>query len=221
MATLQKLYETRFQQTGVEKRKRVWEVLCRSFFQPLIGPTQDILDVACGYGEFINQIEARNKAAIDMNPDAARYLNPGIALRQVPADDMRGIGEQSFDIVFTSNFLEHLPNKSVLDAVFGEVRRVLRPGGRFIILGPNIRYAYKQYWDYYDHYLPLSHLSLAEGLGAAGFEVARVIPRFLPYTMNSATPTPASLVRLYVALPFAWRVFGKQFLVVARKPAAA
>jgi hypothetical protein len=53
-------------------------------------------------------------------------------------------------------------------------------------MGPNIRYAYREYWDYYDHYLPLSHLSLGEGLTQAGFAVERVSPRFLPYTMKSS-----------------------------------
>ena len=31
-------------------------------------------------------------------------------------------------------------------------------------MGPNIRYLAAEYWDFYDHYLPLSHLSLEEGL---------------------------------------------------------
>jgi hypothetical protein len=38
-----------------------------------------------------------------------------------------------------------------------------------MILGPNIRYACKEYWHYYDHYLALSHLSLVEGLTLAGY----------------------------------------------------
>jgi hypothetical protein len=51
-----------------------------------------------------------------------------------------------------------------------------------------------------------------------GFEMERVVPRFLPYTMNNATPTHELLVRAYLAIPLAWKILGKQFLVIARKP---
>jgi hypothetical protein len=120
--------------------------------------------------------------------------------------------------VFTSNFLEHLPDKETCNKVFAEIRRTLDSGGRFIILGPNIKYLYREYWDYYDHYLPLSHLSLEEGLKLAGFNVTRNIPRFLPYTMKSSVPTAAWLIELYLMIPLAWRFMGKQFLIVAEKP---
>jgi ubiquinone/menaquinone biosynthesis C-methylase UbiE len=121
-------------------------------------------------------------------------------------------------VVFTSNFLEHLRDKSECDKVFSEVKRVLRPRGRFIVLGPNIKYAYREYWDYYDHYLPLSHLSLAEGLRQAGFIITTNISRFLPYTMANKVPTADFLIRAYVAMPMVWRLMGKQFLVIAEKP---
>jgi hypothetical protein len=97
------------------------------------------------------------------------------------------------------------------------VRHALKPGGKFIILGPNIRYAYRRYWDYYDHCLPLSDLSLAEGLRVAGFHVTENIPRFLPFSMDNGTPTHDILVRTYLALPIAWKALGKQFLVTAVK----
>jgi len=44
--------------------------------------------------------------------------------------------------------------------------------------------------------------------------------RFLPYTTRSPLPQHPSFVALYLAVPLAWRIFGKQFLVVARKPVA-
>ena len=120
-------------------------------------------------------------------------------------------------MTFTSNFLEHLLDKAACSAVLGEVRRVLRSGGRFIVMGPNIKYAGAEYWDFYDHHLPLSHLSLAEGLVLAGFRVTRNIPRFLPFTMTGGTPSSDTLIRAYLKFPFLWNLFGKQFLVVAEK----
>jgi len=212
------IYAARFEETGTAKRNQVWKVLCDAHFNRMIGADATVLDIACGYGEFINNIAAARKFAIDLNPDAAQRLGPDVTYHMTPATDLSMLEDGSIDVAFTSNFLEHLPSKVVLDDVFAEVLRVLRPGGRFIVLGPNIRYAYAEYWDYYDHYLPLSHLSLEEGMGLAGFEVTEVIPRFLPYTMKGKTPTHPLLVRAYLAIPLAWKVLGKQFLVTARKP---
>lgn len=217
MSDLQKIYAARFEETGIEKRKRVWQVLCADFFSKFIPPQSAVLDLACGYGEFINNIKAREKFAIDLNPQSPSYLDAGIKFFAVPANDLSFAPSDSLDVVFTSNFLEHLPDKATCSAVMQEVRRVLRPGGRFIVLGPNIRFAHREYWDYYDHYLALSDRSLVEGLTLNGFSCETVIPQFLPYTMNNKTPTADALIRLYLKLPFAWKIFGKQFLVVARK----
>ena len=51
----------------------------------------------------------------------------------------------------------------------------------------------------------------------AGFRIEENIPRVIPYTMNNSTPTNDFLVRAYLAIPLAWKVFGKQFLVTAAK----
>ena len=93
---------------------------------------------------------------------------------------------------------------------------MLKPKGHFIALGPNIKYAYKVYWDYFDHYLPLSDRSMVEGLELNGFQLEEVIPRFLPFTMRGSMPSHPALVRLYLAIPLAWRIMGEQFLIVAR-----
>lgn len=218
MTDVAKIYKERFEQTGLERRDRVWKVLCRHFFDRRVPENGTVLDLACGYGEFINNIRAGRKIAVDLNPDAPKHLAPGIAFWNIPATEFSTVGREVADVVFTSNFLEHLRDKKECDDVFGAVHGMLKPGGKFIILGPNIRFAYRQYWDFYDHYLPLSHLSLAEGLRIAGFRIEENIPRFLPYTMNNNAPTHDLLVRAYLALPLAWRVLGKQFLVTAVRP---
>jgi len=90
-------------------------------------------------------------------------------------------------------------------------------GGVILILQPNIKFAYKEYWDFFDHNVPLSDKSLVEALGIAGFEVDKVIPAFLPYTTKSRLPQWELLVRIYLKIPFIWRILGKQVFVIGRK----
>lgn len=219
MVDLKLLYDFRFGQAGLEKRRAVWRVLCESFFSKIIPGDATVLDLACGYGEFINQIRAGRKYAVDLNQDTPRHLNPDVHFLHASALDLSGLPQGEIDVVFTSNSLEHFHDKKELDILFGEVWKLLKPGGKFVIVGPNVRYAYREYWDFYDHYLPLSHLSLVEGLMLARFQPERVVARFLPYSMQGRRPTADFLIRAYLAFPFAWRFFGKQFLVIARKPA--
>ena len=92
------------------------------------------------------------------------------------------------------------------------------PAGRIAVLGPNFRYCMREYFDCADHTLALTDGSVAEHLYAAGFEIDRVVPRFIPYSFRGRLPHAPWIVRTYLGLPFAWRLFGKQFLVTAVKP---
>jgi hypothetical protein len=94
----------------------------------------------------------------------------------------------------------------------------LKPGGRFIAMGPNIKYIPGAYWDFFDHYVELTELSLAEALLNCGFEIEKQVGRFLPYTMSQGSQYPVWMLRVYLAVPLAWPIFGQQFLVVGRRP---
>jgi SAM-dependent methyltransferase len=217
MAKLETLYRHRFPDEALAAKRAIWDVICREFLQKYVAPDAAVLDLACGYGEFINTIRARVKHAADLNPDAPRFLAPDVVFHLANAAHLDDIADASLDVVFASNFLEHLPDKAALSSVFLEVARVLRPGGHFLVLGPNIRYLPGAYWDFYDHQLPLSHSSLAEGLAIHGFGVDLVIDRFLPYTTKSRLPSHPTLLQLYLKVPLIWPFLGKQFFVTARK----
>ena len=222
MADLSKLYRHRFKEADRDKKLEIWREICRGYLQKKIGPNQTVLDLASGYGEFSQNIHAARQIAVDLNPDAKRMLPGHVEFHNVSATDFAStVGEGVVDVVFTSNFLEHLPTKRELDLVFAEVIRVLKPGGRFLILGPNVKYLATEYWDFYDHYLPLSHLSVEEGLIQSGFEVSEIIPKFLPYSTRSALPQAPIFVSTYLKVPLAWKILGKQFLITGRKPLGA
>lgn len=213
---LSRLYDERFSARDIETKAVLWEVLCRRFLSRWVSPSDTVLDLAAGRCEFLNHIDAAHKIAVDLNPDVSRHA---VDARVVvaPSTDLSAVGSETVDVVFTSNFFEHLPTKRALLDTLAESRRILRPGGRLIVLMPNIRYLAGRYWDYLDHHLPLTHVSLAEALELMGFEVERSIPRFLPYTVKDARLRVRPwMVRLYLRVPLAWRVAGRQMLVVAR-----
>ncbi len=215
---LARLYVERFSPAELEGKRNLWEALYQGYFRRFIRAEDTVLDLAAGSCEFINACHAKTKIAVDLNPDTARYARDAkVVLAR--SDRMDEVAGGSVDVVFTSNFFEHLPDKRALLDTLAETRRVLRPGGRLLVLMPNLRFVGQRYWDYFDHHLPLTDRSLAEGLNMAGFSVDRVIPRFVPYTVkDSPVKIRRSMVRLYLKLPFVWPLLGGQMFVVAHKP---
>jgi SAM-dependent methyltransferase len=218
---LDKLYQQRFPETDLAQKNAIWKVLCADFFQQFVPPGAAVVDIGAGYCEFINNIQAGRKIAVDLNPDVQRFAAPDVQVLNAPCTAIGEIAASSVDVVFMSNFLEHLPGKAAVLDTFRESWRILRAGGRIIVLQPNIRYLPGAYWDFFDHHTPLTDRSLVEGLQLAGFRPQVVHPRFLPYTTRSRLPQSAALVRLYLRVPVAWRLLGKQALVVATKQVAA
>lgn len=215
---LSELYKIRFAEEQLARKSAIWQVICKHFLQRFIKKTDTVVDVACGYGEFIMNIAADKKIAVDLNADALNFLSPDIEFHQCTATQLASVVENQADIVFTSNFLEHLRDKPTLDLFLEQVMLALKPGGKYLILGPNLRYLAGEYWDFYDHHLGLTHLSLSEALQLQGFNIDLCIDRFLPYTTQGALPTAPWLVFLYLKIPFAWRFLGKQFFIIASKP---
>jgi SAM-dependent methyltransferase len=203
-------------------REAVWRVLIDAWFDRYVEGAESVLDLGCGWGSFINHVTAPRRYGIDLNEDASRHVDDGVALLCQSASEPWPLPDGSLDVVFTSNFLEHLPSRDAIVAALDQAFRCLRPDGRIVCLGPDIRYAKGHYWNFFDHIVPLTARSLTEALELAGFRPDEVIDRFLPYTMAARRRPPSSLaIRAYLRLRPVWRLFGRQFLVVAVRPAAA
>lgn len=211
------MYRARFGENHAY-RTQVWKVLVDDFFSNSVQPTDVVLDLGCGYGEFINAVTCREKFAMDLNEDAPQFLAPGVKFLAQDCSARWAVSDGSLDVVFTSNFFEHLPDKSALGRTLDEIRRCLRSGGRLVAMGPNIKYLPGRYWDFWDHHVALTETSLKEALVTRGFRVERCFGKFLPYTMVSGPRYPLFLLRAYLRLPLAWQIFGRQFLVVAVRP---
>ena len=218
MRDLSKLYSVRFAPDDKARKDRVWRVLCRYFFQKYVERTDTVLDIGAGHCEFINHIEARRRIAFDLNPDVRASAAVGVEVVQGVSTDLSAFRDELFDVVFVSNFFEHLPTKDDLLRTLGEVRRVVRPGGKLLILQPNIRLAGGAYWDFVDHHLPLTERTLVEAVELAGLQPTEVRARFLPFTSKSLLPQHPLLVRLYLkVLPAQW-LLGRQSWIVAVRP---
>lgn len=188
-----------------------------------------VVDLGAGYCSFINAAtSARHRIAVEMNPECARYAAEGVEFHAGSAADLGFLKDDSVDVIFASNLLEHL-DREVATRLVQEARRALRPGGTLILVQPNFYFAYREYFHDVTHQTAYTHVGLSDLLEGEGFEIARLEPRFLPLSMQKKYGGMdigvfpdwllRAAIRLYLALPF--RVAGKQMLVVGQKPGGA
>lgn len=218
---LDKLYSNRFSEEERRQKLKMWQVLCDRFFSRYIGKNDDILDPAAGYCEFINCIHPDGKGkriACDLNPDTVSFAREGVETHICSAESLDFLENKSVDTVYVSNFFEHIKDKEMIIKILQEFNRVLRKGGTLLLMHPNIRYAYREYWDFFDHHTALSDKSMVEALNiAGGYKVEKIVPQFMPYTTKSKIPMFPFLVRLYLHTPLMWHIMGKQMFIVAKK----
>src|SRR5690242_14394471 len=122
---LEQLYRNRLDAIAAY-RLRVWKTLVDKFFSRYVGTNSVVLDLGCGYGEFINNIRCRKKLAIDLNADARRHLSPDVVFLEQDCSQPWDIADATLDVVFSSNFFEHLPSKEVLSDILAQAFRCLR-----------------------------------------------------------------------------------------------
>jgi SAM-dependent methyltransferase len=211
------LYAARFNSEELRAKRALWDVLCKRFFQRHVRSADTVLDLGAGSCEFLNAIRAARKIAVDLNPETKHYAG-NAEVHLTSSEDLSAIGDGTVDVVFASNFFEHLPTKSSLLRTLDECARVLSSTGRLLILMPNLCYLPGRFWDYFDHHLPLTHLSLKEALEMRGYSCDSVIPRFLPYTVkDSPVRVRPWLVHTYLRLRPLWPIIGRQMFVIAHK----
>ncbi|MDO8662428.1 MAG: class I SAM-dependent methyltransferase [Candidatus Omnitrophota bacterium] len=217
MQTTKDLYKLRFDENEKCRKNNLWKVLCKNFLQNFINSESTVLDLGAGFCEFINNIRAKIKYAVDINPHLKNYAEGGVHVINTDCANLQEISTGSIDVVFSSEFFEHLKNKEELFVILKEVHRILREGGKLIVICPNIRYVGHKYWDFIDHGLPLTHLGMREALLMHHYSLVKLVPKFLPYTTKSCFPKSQYLLKIYLKLPILWRIFGTQMFIIAEK----
>jgi cyclopropane fatty-acyl-phospholipid synthase-like methyltransferase len=203
-------HETRF--TPDPRRRVLWQILVAAEFQKQIPPDGVVLELGAGYGEFINSVKARRRIAVDCWAEMAKHLDSGVESLVSDVTNLDGVPDNGVDYVFASNCFEHVTREGLVECL-AQLRNKMKPGAQLVILQPNFKYCFREYFDDYTHISIYTDRSLCDLLAANGFRVTRCEPRFLPLTIKSRLPVHPLLIRLYLASPF--KPFGKQMLINA------
>jgi len=215
---LKEIYRLRFEEADMARKEAIWQELGK-YLQRYVDPTGGVVDIACDVGYFIRNVRASERWATDIR-DVGSALPPDVHFVHASGLELvDAMPNNHFDLAFMSNYLEHLPSTEDVVQQLRVAWSLLKPGGRLLVLQPNIRLIGGSYWDFIDHQTALTEKSLAEAGELAGFKTKQIVTRFIPYTTKSRFPQNRLLVRAYLAFPPAWWLFGKQTLYLGEKPA--
>lgn len=200
-----------------ERRDVIWKEVCR-YLQRYVPADATVLDLGAGYCNFINNIAAAEKHAVDLFSELANFAGPDVITHNRPCTTLTEEFEDgTFDVAFASNLFEHLTREELL-LTLQQLARVLRPGGTLIALQPNFRLCYDTYFDDFTHIGIFTDRSLPDLFELMGFSVTDTQARFLPVNMKDTLRVPVPglpfWVRLYLSLPY--RPRAGQMLVVGR-----
>lgn len=134
--TVQNAYRERYRKIrpGWKSSGDQLEAMVRS----RVTPSSHVLDLGCGRGGVVELIWRDVELAAGLDPDTASLNEHRAAGMPV----IRGVGEQlpfldeAFDLIVCLWVLEHLEEPAT---TLREVHRVLRPGGHFVFVTPNMR----------------------------------------------------------------------------------
>lgn len=204
-------YESRFKFDP--KRRTVWKEIVR-FLGEYVPENGTVVNLGAGYCDFINQVKARRKVAVDLSEESEQYCHPDVEFFRASVLNLSFLEDGSADVVHASNLLEHFDDRE-LETIISEIRRILKRNGLLILIQPNFRLAYRHYFDDYTHKKVWSHVSLRDFLTANSFKALLDHPRFLPFSMKSSGMMPIIplLVRAYIHLPI--KPFAGQMLLVS------
>ena len=112
-----------------------------------------ILDVGCGKGELLARLRSKlgplgysdiRLCGVDISEPALREAQAqGIEVKKADIDgNPLPFGDEAFDVVLCYHVIEHV---LYTDELFLECRRVLKPGGTFIVETPNIAWLFNRF----------------------------------------------------------------------------
>jgi SAM-dependent methyltransferase len=142
--------------------------------RPWVG--QRVLEVGSGTGLMTRYLATRERlVATDVDPEHVTLLrrlyadNPKVEVASFDvAGGADGLPGAEFDTVVAANVLEHVADD---DAALGTMRRLLRPGGRLVLIVPALPRLYGTIDRSIGHHRRYTRPELVGKLRAAGLEV--------------------------------------------------
>ena len=143
-----------------------------------------LLDIGCGKGNHLVGFHrcGYEVYGLDKRKEVAKVLENftikecDIENKPFPYED------NTFDWIFSKSVLEHVCNT---DNFIYETLRVLKPGGKAVLMAPDWESQYKSFWDDPTHVKPFTRKRLQNTMRMAGFQNVRA--------------------SMFVQLPFLWK----------------
>lgn len=218
-------------------RLETWHANALALAQP--SPTQDVVEVGCGVGDFAISLAPRTRTmtAVDFSREAISQATHKGQVQHSRARFLVGSAEalplpdQSCDLLYSCECLEHVPNPRL---ALQEMFRVLRPGGRLVLTTENYSNAIAMYWAWCavrgvpynsgEHVQPIDHFfvfwRVRRWMRAVGFGPVRLLgthhvflllPRLHPHTFVVDRFTNTFFARL-------WRPLARHMAFTTVKP---
>jgi SAM-dependent methyltransferase len=127
-----------------------------------------VLDFGCGKGEYITAFRQLKLKVVGV--DSRVETQPGYHKCDIEKEHLPFV-DNTFDVIFSKSTIEHIHNP---DHLFNELYRVLKPGGKVILMTPDWETNYKEFYIDYSHVTPYTRKSLREALLIFGFKNVNV-----------------------------------------------
>ena len=203
-------YEARFVEV---EAKHPWFAARRKLFAALVDDARDraILDFGCGTGSFLRALKTAGHANL-------AGVEPAPGLRAVWADlglpAHTAWPDQQYDVIFMLDVLEHIADDR---GTLAEVRRHLRPGGRFFLSVPAHPFLWSRHDEQNLHQRRYTKRELVEKLRAAGFRIAKLsywnLCSFLPLAAIRVLKIESQSSELELGNPFVHAVLHRLFAI--------
>jgi SAM-dependent methyltransferase len=182
-------------QAMLDQEDRHWwyrgrrRIVCEELAQLPSGPDVRVLDAGCGSGRLLDELrDYGHVTGLDLNPDSVEVARSRGhedvvqgPVEQLPWDD------ETFDLVISLDMVEHTPDDRV---TLRELRRVTKPGGRFLMTVPALRALWSSHDVFNNHFRRYDRKMMRKLAAETGWTVERMT------YFNSLLLPPAAAVRL-------------------------